>query len=105
MKKSIMLFAMLLATLVAMAKPVSKDEALRVAQTYLAARGMHNTAALVDVSSQTPYRLIYTFVAPGGGFALVSADDCVRPILGYSATGRFGYKDVPEHIASWLGRA
>ena len=102
MKKSIMFFAVLLATLVAVAKPVTKEEALRVAQTYLAARGMHNTAALVDVSDQTPYRLIYTFVAPDGGFALVSADDCVRPILGYSPTSRYEYKDVPEHIASWL---
>lgn len=93
---------MLMAAVVAAAKPVPQDVALRVAQTYLAARGMHNTAALTDVSDQTPYRLIYTFVAPDGGFALVSADDCVRPILGYSATGRFGYKDVPEHIAAWL---
>ena len=31
-----------------------------------------------------PYGTIYVFSINGGGFILVSADDCVQPVLGYS---------------------
>ena len=102
MKKFILSLLVVAMTSIVMARHVDPATARRVAETYLAAHGMHNPTALVDVSSQTPYSLFYTFVAPDGGFALVSADDCVRPILGYSPTGRFNVKDMPEHIASWL---
>lgn len=87
---------------VAMAKPVDASKARRVAEVYLQARGMHNTAALVDVTSQTPFTEFYVFAAPQGGFVLVSGDDCVKPILGYSLTSRFEAKEIPEQVKGWL---
>lgn len=102
MKKTVMLFAMLLATLFAMAKPVSQQEALRVAQTWLQARGMKNVDALQDITAQTPFTEFYVFAAEEGGYALVSADDCARPVLGYSTTSRFVVKDIPEHVRAFL---
>ena len=97
-----MLFAMLIAAVVAMASPVSQQEARRVAQTWMQAHGMKNVAALQDVTAQTPFTEFYVFAAPEGGFALVSADDCVQPILGYSVSGQFKAKDMPQHVLDFL---
>ena len=73
MKKLILSLLVVAMTSIVMARHVDPATARHVAETYLAAHGMHNPTALVDVSSQTPYSLFYTFVAPDGGFALVSA--------------------------------
>lgn len=102
MKKTVLfLLAMLVAAVVA-ARPVDSATARRVAEVYLQAQGMRNTAALVDVTAETPFTEFYLFAAPEGGFVLVSGDDCVVPILGYSAGNRFVTKDIPEQVAGWL---
>ena len=45
----------------------------------------------------------YLFVgADGKGFALIAADDCVRPVLGYSLTGTFPAEKLPSHILGWI---
>ena len=97
-----MLFAMLIAAVVAMASPVSQQVARQVAQTWMQAQGMKNVAALQDITAQTPFSEFYVFAAPEGGFVLVSADDCVQPILGYSVSGHFETKDMPQHVRSFL---
>ena len=38
----------------------------------------------------------------GGGFVIVSADDRIQPILGYSTEGRFPNADIPEPIEELL---
>ncbi len=86
----------------AMAKPVDVATARRVADTYMGAMGMRNTAALVDITAQTSFTEFYVFAAEEGGFVLVSGDDCVVPVLGYSTTSRFETKDMPENILGWL---
>lgn len=47
---------------------------------------------------------LYVFVREGGaGFAIVAADDCVRPVLAYSLTGHIGdLAAVPEHVRMWI---
>ncbi|MCR4659370.1 MAG: C10 family peptidase [Bacteroidales bacterium] len=84
------------------AKPVDETTARRVAENCLRAYGMANPAALVNITAQTPFTEFYIFAAPQGGFAIVSADNCVRPILGYSVGNRFETKHMPDHIVSWL---
>ena len=86
----------------AWAKPVDVATVRRVADTYMRAMGMRNTASLVDVTAQTPFTEFYIFAAEEGGFILVSGDDCVKPILGYSLISRFEVKDMPEHVFDWL---
>ncbi len=47
--------------------------------------------------------LLYIFnVNAGGGFVIVTADDAVEPVLGYSTTGAFDAADVPDNMAKWL---
>ena len=102
MKKTIMLFAMLLVAVVAMAAPVSQQVARQVAQTWMQAQGMKNVAALQDITAQTPFTEFYVFAAPEGGFILVSGDDCVQPVLGYSVKNRFVAEGMPQHVLGFL---
>ncbi len=102
MKRILTILAMLLATMVAVAKPVNEAAARRVAQTWMHAMGMKNPAALHDVTPQTPFTEFYVFAAADGGFVLVSADDCVIPVLGYSTTSKFETKSIPENVRGWL---
>ena len=102
MKKFCMALAFAAATLAAMTRPLDPATARRVAEEYLRAQGMRNTAALVDVTAETPYTAFYVFAAPEGGFALVSGDDSAVPVLAYSLTSRFETKDMPENVRWWL---
>ena len=103
MKKTLLLAALLLLGFGVTARPVDPDAARRVAETFMQNVGMKNTAALADITAQTPFQQFYVFAAPDGGFVLVSADDCVVPILGYSATSLFPTKEpMPEHVSAWL---
>lgn len=102
MKKTLLLVVFALLTMVGIAKPVDQGTARRVAETYMQAAGMRNVAALADITSQTPFTAFYVFAAEEGGFILVSADDCVLPVLGYSLTTRFEVKDMPVHLRRWL---
>ena len=103
MKRVIALFwGLMLMAGVAEAKPVNADMARRVAETWMHAQGMANTSAMTDITSQTQFTEFYVFVVPENGFVLVSADDCVQPILGYSLTNHFKTKDIPEHVIEWL---
>lgn len=101
MKKFWMVLTAMVLTMTALARPVDPAQARRVAEVYLQSRGMKHTAALVDMSGETPFSEFYVFAAPQGGFILVSGDDCVIPVLGYSTTTVFLTKDIPDHIRGW----
>ena len=84
------------------AAPIDENTALRAAHNYCLTQGA-GELKLVNISSQLPYREFYTFVGEDGkGFVLVSGDDCVLPILGFSADGTFPTKDMPPHVEEWL---
>lgn len=100
-KKAFLLLLAVLVTAVAVARPVDPVTARRVAVTYMQSQGMKNATSLVDVTSETPFTEFYVFAAAEGGFILVSADDCVIPVLGYSVTSQFESKNIPEHVAEW----
>ncbi len=101
MKRTLFVLMLTLLGATVFAKPVDVATARRVADSYMNAMGMKNTAAMVDITSQTPFTEFYVFAAEEGGFVLVSADDCVIPVLGYSTTSRFETKDMPENILGW----
>lgn len=86
----------------ASAKPVDVTTARCVANTWMSAQGMKNTEALVDITSATPYTEFYIFAASEGGFVLVSGDDCVTPVLGYSVGETFAATDMPENLRDVL---
>ena len=44
----------------------------------------------------------YIFNLNSSGFVIVSADDIVIPILGYSTTSKFSATNIPDNAAKWL---
>lgn len=100
------LFALLLITQSAKAKPVDAARAGRIATNYIRVTGMKinlDSTLLTDITSATPFTEFYVFACQyQPGFVLVSADDCVIPILGASDNSIFAAENIPEHILSWL---
>ena len=81
-----------------MAKIVTKDQARIVAKNFFAERIIsHQSSWDVDnlkISDVTTYETegqpaIYVFTNNGQGFILISADDALTPVIGYSYSGSF----------------
>lgn len=101
MKKTLSLIALMLAVAGVWAAPVDAETARRAAENFMKLHG--STTELTDITASTPFSQFYVFAGAGGqGFVLVSADDCVIPVIGYSATTPFTAEKMPEHIQSWL---
>lgn len=82
--------------LAAAAKPVGKDDAVRVANHFwVSALGGKG------VLTATPwqYAEVHLFTGENGGFVLVAADDCARPVLGYSLTSTLQPDALPLPMA------
>lgn len=85
--------------LTAMAKPVGRADAEQVANHFwTSALGGKGTLTL------TPWRYaeVYLFTSEHGGFVLVSADDCARPVLGYSLSSTLQPDALPLPMAERL---
>ena len=88
---------MVCAAVVLQAKPVDKAVAARYA-----AQVLHK--AVVDVTPQQ-FTECYLFVGVDNkGFALIAADDCVRPLLAYSLGGQWPVSStpMPDPVAAWI---
>lgn len=44
----------------------------------------------------------YIFNEQGGGFTIVTADDRLPRVIGFSENGEFNYEDAPENMKWWL---
>ena len=115
MKKIYPLVIMALFSLHALfAGTVNADYALQVAQNfYQQTTGTTATFSLVyqslnqDASNGLPVGtpLYYVFnAAHDKGFVMVSAEDLVKPIIGYNTQGHFGVDHAPLVIADWLNK-
>lgn len=95
MKRTILLLLALTAASL-QAKPVDPELLLAAARQVL------GRADVVDVTPAafTDCRLYVG--ADGTGFVLLSDDNCVRPLLGYSPTETFPTQDIPAHVAAWV---
>ena len=99
MKQNFILFILIsilgLSTVRTEANPVDKSTVASIAAKVL-------NKAVVDATPQH-FTECYLFVgADGKGFVLIAADDCVRPVLGYSPNGTFDTDNMPDHIAAWI---
>ena len=79
------------ATLQTKASPVSSDEVTLIC-TF--------PDATTKAGSSDPS--MYIFERKSGGFAIVSGNDAVRPILGYSLDGHFDPGDMPDNLRTLL---
>lgn len=98
-------FTILLALVILVAMPifaehVTPETARKVASTFLKNNGA-KANQLTDLSKAAGFPNLYIFTADEG-FVVMSADDCVTPILGYSVTNKFVAEGMPENISSWL---
>ena len=82
------------------AERVTPETARMVATTFLNNNGA-KTTQLTDLSKIAGFENLYIFTTESS-FVVMSADDYVKPILGYSLTGKFETNDMPENVSSWL---
>lgn len=117
MKQKSLLFGLLsFFVMTVFAKQVDENTAKQVAQNFLATRidsQRLNKATNLELvykpnavisnqhSSNEPSTFFYVFNT-GSGFVIVSGDDSVTPILGYSTQGVFDPNNLPPNVAEWL---
>ena len=108
------LFLFLLIAVGVSADPVSKETALKSAQSFMSKRHLHATGDLSlayksvrshaskgrGVAAKDAY--YYVFNHEEGGFVIVSGDDATEEILGYSDTGTFDTNNIPENMKELL---
>ena len=107
MKKSLLTTLSLLVCVLAMADPISSKRALEIATSYLAKSGASRRAA-TQMSVQ-PFQtdrqgnpLMYAVNNGGDGYVIVSGDDRMRQVLGYSNSGSLDLAHMPENMRYWL---
>ena len=104
-RRFITLLTLSLATLFAVAAPVSESEAMGQAQAFLAGRGkgfssLTMAPARRGMERNAPY---YAFnVENDGGFVVVSGDDNLDPILGYADQGGIDLNNLPDGLQYML---
>jgi uncharacterized protein YjiK len=82
------------------AEQVQPETARSVARTFLSSnRAEANN--LVDVSAEAGFPNLYIFTTEHS-FVIMSANDCVQPVLGYSLTGNFNVENMPFNMRDWL---
>lgn len=99
-KATVIIGFLLLFALPLLAERVDPETARKVASTFLNNNGA-KADQLTDLSKVAGFSNLYIFNGEEG-FVVMSADDCVKPILGYSLTGKFVAKDMPSNLSGWL---
>ncbi len=110
MKKNIFLLILLLISFSIFANPVNEITAKKTAIYFLSSR----VSPLIDLklsdlslisskknSDSSVY--YYVFAIKSGGFILIAGDDDIDPVLGYSLSGEFKQKELPQSVVAWLG--
>lgn len=98
MRKHLLVITLALATCFAAdAQFVSKTDAATKATSFLHLKSDTQLQLL-----KSPYETLYFFSIDGGGFVIVSADNRVQPILGYSLHSDFNVDNLPSNLAAWL---
>ena len=98
-----------------MGGPIDETTAKQLAQNFwkenniMAVKGgkvykqKMDEARFVNVAAQHGYSAFYIFNNKAGkGYVIMSADDCVAPILGYSYEHNFDDGELPPNLKEWL---
>ncbi len=107
-KKIIMTAAATLLAVTANAAPITAEQALARAFSGSAAKSAPLDASglsLVHTNvMDNGVASAYIFAKPAGqGFAVLSADDSLTPVLGYSGSGSVDPDNLPPSLVWWLG--
>ena len=79
---------------------VEPETATQMARNYLAKSNRANVQ-IADLSKEIGLSNLYVFDA-GEGYVILSADDRVQPVLGYSLSGHIKPDEMPENMRNWL---
>ena len=96
MQKLFVLVCLCLATMMASAAPVSQSDANRAANHFWQ-KVLHGKGLLRACPWE--YDKVYLFVGENGGYVMVSADDCARPIIAYSLHNSIYPEALPPQLA------
>lgn len=99
-RRVLVLAAALLTAFAAESRPVDATQARRVAEAFMATAGANDRGKATLV--EDGFDGLYVFNFERGGFVIVAADDCAKPVLGYSATGSFRVDNMPANVRGWL---
>ncbi len=105
MRKSLLiLLQIIMFAMPLFAERVDEKTAQKVGETFLKSKMPGKTdlkLTQVAYANRADFSNFYVF---GGEncFVIVSADDCVKPILGYSDENPFGTDAMPENVYGWL---
>lgn len=115
MKKYIFYLLIALVTLSIQAKERTEAERMQIIQEHFsnrisAATRSTNEIKLVGVSSQitnipatrTSKEAFFIYNYGKTAFIIVSGDDSMQPVLGYSESGNFVMENMPENLKNWL---
>lgn len=105
MKRLFFLLLILSSFVRLMAGTVTKEQALRLATSFMAQHGIQKPLVLAQANkqktrseSEDPFFIFNS----GTGFVIVGGDDRMPQVLGYSLNNRFEATDMPDNLASWL---
>ena len=115
MKRNLLLSLIIALSLPILGNPVDENTAKQLAQNFwkenniMGVRGdkvfkkRMDDARFVNVATRCGYSEFYIFNNEDGkGFVLISADDCVTPILAYSHDNNFATENLPPNLKGWL---
>ena len=93
----------------AMASHVDEAKAREIASRFIRSSRLKTNMSfegkMTEVAKSASYNEFYIFCGSGNqGFVIVSADDCVQPILGYSEESLFDVDNIPDVVRWWLDR-
>lgn len=106
MKKFISFMAAAAVVGAASAAPISPETALGRLNTGGPAkvRSMHDLRLAKTVVSAKGRAAAYIFVTPATtGFTILSADDAIAPVIGYSVNGKIDVDNLPPALEWWIG--
>lgn len=69
-------------------------------QEQLAYKSVDISSTYVDKDGSQVYYYVFQFNS--GGFVMVSAEDCLTPVLGYSFDSEYKEENQPENIQAWM---
>ena len=106
MKRIVLFLSVLVSVLALTASPVDPQQAQTIARNFMIGQSPAVTRSaectLVYTKSDSRSDALFYVYNVGGGFVIVSADDAVMPVLGYSTSGTFDPQNIPVNCNAWL---
>ncbi len=101
MKKIVLSLFALLSAVVLFSKEVTPEQAMQYARKFFSDTPSARLS-LVWKGGELSSPAFYVINRAGGGFLILSGDDAVTPVMGYSYTGSFETEGMPEQMRGWF---